>query len=108
MTNQTTEPSTYRTVLDVFRLDGRVAIVTGASRGLGAAMTMARAEAGADLVLAARTALDLEQLAAEVRRLGRRAVVVPADVTARPDVERVAAEALRNFRTVDVLVNNAG
>src|SRR3990170_2957902 len=68
-------------VLDAFRLDGRVAIVTGASRGLGEAMAVALAEAGADLVLTARTAAD---------------------------VERVAAEALRAFGGVDVLVNNAG
>jgi len=97
-----------RMVLDAFRLDGRVAIVTGASRGLGEAMAVALAEAGADLVLTARTAPDLERVAAGVRPLGRRAVAVPADVTVRADVERVAAEALRAFGGVDVLVNNAG
>ncbi len=108
MNHRTTERPNHRTVLDAFRLDGRVAIVTGASRGLGAAVAVALAEAGADLVLAARSGPDLEKVAAEVRRPGRRALVVPADVTVRADVERMAAEALRAFGEVDVLVNNAG
>jgi 2-deoxy-D-gluconate 3-dehydrogenase len=95
-------------VLDTFRLDGRVAVVTGASRGLGAAMALALAEAGAEVVLTARSAPDLEREAEGIRRLGRRALAVPGDVTARADVERLAAEALGAFGRIDVLVNNAG
>ncbi len=85
-----------------------MALVTGASRGLGAAMALALAEAGADVVLTARTGPDLEREADGIRRLGRRALAVPADVTARTEVERVAAEALGAFGRIDVLVNNAG
>ncbi len=95
-------------VLDAFKLDGKVAWVTGASRGLGKAMATALAEAGADLVLSARTVVDLEGTASEVKRLGRRAVVVQADVTRRPDVEAVVAKAMAEFDRVDILVNNAG
>ena len=80
-------------VLDVFRLNGKVAWVTGASRGLGKAMAMALAEAGADLVLSARTVVDLEGTASDVKRLGRRAVVVQADVTRRAEAEAVVAKA---------------
>ena len=108
MNHRTTEQPNRRTVLEALRLDGRVAVVTGASRGLGAAMAIALAEAGADLVLAARSASDVEKVAAEVRRLGRRALAIPADVTVRADVERMAAEALRAFGALHVLVNNAG
>jgi len=95
-------------VLDAFKLDGRVALVTGASRGLGAAMAAALAEAGADVVLTARTKDDLEDVAGGIRQLGRKALAVPADVTVRADVERATAEALAAFRRIDVLVNNAG
>ena len=85
-----------------------MALVTGASRGLGAAMATALAEAGADVVLTARTGPDLEREAEAIRRLGRRALAVPGDVTARAEVERMAAETLRAFDRIDVLVNNAG
>ncbi len=95
-------------VLDVFRLDGKVAWVTGASRGLGKAMALALAEAGADLVLSARTVVDLEGTASDVKRLGRRAVVVQADVTRRAEAEAVVAKAIAAFDRIDILVNNAG
>ena len=95
-------------VLDAFKLDGKVAWVTGASRGLGKAMALALAEAGSDLVLSARTVVDLEGTASEAKRLGRRAVVVQADVTRRLDVEAVLAKAIAEFDRVDILVNNAG
>ena len=95
-------------VLDVFRLNGKVAWVTGASRGLGKAMALALAEAGADLVLSARTVVDLEGTASDVKRLGRRAVVVQADVTRRAEAEAVVAKAIATFDRIDILVNNAG
>jgi len=95
-------------VLDLFKLDEKVAWVTGASRGLGRAMAVALAEAGADLVLSARTVVDLEGTASEVKRLGRRAVAVQADVTRKADADAVVAKAIAEFDRIDILVNNAG
>ena len=68
-------------ILDRFGLDGRVAVVTGAGLGIGRGIAIGLAEAGADVVLAARTEPDLEEVAAHLRSLGRRALVVPTDVT---------------------------
>lgn len=95
-------------VLDRFRVDGRAALVTGASRGIGAAIARALAEAGADVVLAARTPEALERVASEVEALGRRAVPVPCDVNRREDLERVVDRARAELGRVDILVNNAG
>ena len=96
------------TVLDRFRLDGKVAIVTGASSGLGVAFGKALAEAGADLVLAARRADRLEQTRALVEERGRRALTVSADVARPEDAQAVVDAAVAEFGHVDVLVNNAG
>jgi 7-alpha-hydroxysteroid dehydrogenase len=95
-------------ILDLFRLDARVALVTGAGRGIGAGIAVAFAEAGADVVCAARTPEQLEATAARVRALGRRALVVPTDVTDPLQLERVVAAALAEYGRLDVLVNNAG
>lgn len=95
-------------IFDRFRLSGKVAVVTGAGRGIGAAIARAYAEAGADVVLAARTRDDLEQVAEQVRRLGRNALVVPTDVLQEPQLEALVAATLGEFGRVDVLVNNAG
>jgi NAD(P)-dependent dehydrogenase (short-subunit alcohol dehydrogenase family) len=86
----------------------RVAIVTGASRGLGEAIALGYAHAGADLVLAARHEADLERVAAAVRRLGRAAHVVVTDVTVPAECERLAEAAIRAFGRIDILMNNAG
>ena len=77
----------------MFSLLGKTALVTGASRGMGAGLAAAMAEAGADVVVTARSTAQLEQVADAVRSLGRSALAVPADVTLVADVERVLAEA---------------
>jgi NAD(P)-dependent dehydrogenase (short-subunit alcohol dehydrogenase family) len=96
------------TVLDRFRLDGKVAIVTGASSGLGVSFAQALAEAGADLVLAARRADRLERTRVLIDELGRRAVVATADMSRPEDAQAVIDVAMGEFGHIDVLVNNAG
>jgi NAD(P)-dependent dehydrogenase (short-subunit alcohol dehydrogenase family) len=96
------------TVLDRFRLDGKVAIVTGASSGLGVAFGRALAEAGADLVLVARRVERLEATREVVEQAGRRAITVAADVALPESATAVVEAAIKEFGHVDVLVNNAG
>jgi NAD(P)-dependent dehydrogenase (short-subunit alcohol dehydrogenase family) len=96
------------TVLDRFRLDDQVAIVTGASSGLGVAFAKALAEAGANLVLAARRVDRLEATRAAVEQRGRRAITVAADVAVPESAGAVADAAMNEFGRIDVLVNNAG
>lgn len=95
-------------VLDLFRLDDRVAVVTGASSGLGAGFAVALAEAGADVVLAARRADRLAETAERVRATGRRALTVATDVADATSVDAMAAAAVDEFGRIDVLINNAG
>ncbi|MFD7010894.1 MULTISPECIES: SDR family NAD(P)-dependent oxidoreductase [Rhodococcus] len=95
-------------VLDKFRLDGRVAIVTGASSGLGVAFAKALAEAGADIVLAARRVEKLGDTAALVRATGRRALPVATDIADPDQCAALVDAAMTEFGRVDVLVNNAG
>ena len=89
-----------------FSLDGKVALVTGASRGLGQAMAVGLAEAGADLVVHASS--PPAGTAREIQRLGRRAVALGADLSRRPAQDRLVTDAIAAFGRVDILVNNAG
>jgi NAD(P)-dependent dehydrogenase (short-subunit alcohol dehydrogenase family) len=96
------------TVLDMFRLDGKVAVVTGASSGLGVAFAQALAEAGADVALGARRADRLEDTKRLVESAGRRAVAVPTDVVDPLACQALVDAAVAELGRVDVLVNNAG
>jgi 7-alpha-hydroxysteroid dehydrogenase len=95
-------------ILDRFRVDGRVAVVTGAGRGIGAGSALALAEAGADVVCAARTQEQIDETAAAVRDFGRRALAVPCDVTQRDQLEHLVEATVAEFGRIDILVNNAG
>ncbi len=93
---------------EMFSLEGRVAIVTGSGTGIGRATAKVLAQHGADIVLAGRRAALIEQTAAGIRELGRRALVVPTDVTDPGSCERLVQAAMDEYGHVDVLVNNAG
>ncbi len=93
-------------ILDQFRLDGRVAAVTGASRGLGQSLAMALAEAGADLALVERSGGTAN--AARIAALGRRAVVIRADLAEPDAVARIVEQTVAELGGIDILVNNAG
>jgi NAD(P)-dependent dehydrogenase (short-subunit alcohol dehydrogenase family) len=95
-------------VLNAFRLDGKVAVVTGASSGLGVAFAQALAEAGADVALGARRADRLQETKALVEATGRRAIAVATDVSKPEDCTALVEAAVAQLGGVDVLVNNAG
>ncbi len=95
-------------ILDRFRLDGQVAVVTGAGRGLGAAIAVAFAEVGADVLISSRTQSELESVAAQIEQAGSRAHIVVADL-AQPDATAaLAAQAVAAFGRLDIVVNNVG
>jgi NAD(P)-dependent dehydrogenase (short-subunit alcohol dehydrogenase family) len=91
-----------------FRLDGKVAVVTGASSGLGVAIALGMAAAGADVAIGARRVDRLQETRKAVERLGRRCIAVPTDVTVIEDCTRLVESAVNEFGRVDILVNNAG
>ena len=93
---------------DLFSLEGKVAIITGGSRGLGREMAIAFAEHGADIVVASRKIENCEIVAEEVRALGRRALAVGYHAASWADAERLAEVSIAEFGAVDILVNNAG
>ena len=93
---------------DRFSLSGRVAVVTGSGSGLGRATACLFAERGADVVLAGRRREPLEGAAGDVRAIGRRALVVPTDVTVPEQCQRLVSTSLQEFGRLDILVNNAG
>ena len=95
-------------ILDRFKIDGQVAIVTGAGRGIGAASAIALAECGADVLIAARTQSQLDVVAEQVRSLGRRCVTVACDLSDLDAVASLASVAADELGRIDVLVNNVG
>ncbi|MFQ5810633.1 MAG: SDR family NAD(P)-dependent oxidoreductase, partial [Armatimonadota bacterium] len=95
-------------ILDDFRLDGKVAIVTGASRGLGRAMALGLAEAGADVAVVATNEELLESVAHEIRGLGRQSLVVPTDLTKLDEINAMVQQVKDELGRIDILINNAG
>jgi len=94
--------------VSLFDLDGKNAFVTGASRGIGRSIAVALAGAGADVALVARSEHGLAETAADITALGRKAFVIPADVTSVDAVDAAVATAIEQLGQVDVVVNNAG
>lgn len=95
-------------ILDRFRLDGQAAVVTGAGRGIGAATALALAEAGADVALSARTKSQLDDIAGKITALGRKAVVVPANLADLDATASLAETAHNALGRLDIVVNNVG
>jgi len=93
---------------DLFDLSGKVAIVTGASRGLGQYFGRALAKAGADLVITSRTLSSLDEFKEEIESLGRKVLPIRMDVTSQGDIEDMVKAAMREYGKIDILVNNAG
>jgi 2-deoxy-D-gluconate 3-dehydrogenase len=93
---------------ELFSLEGKVAAVTGASRGIGRALALGFAEAGADVAVAARSEGDLETLVKEIDALGKRAIAVPTDVRDRTQIENLVRRTIDELGGLDIFVNNAG
>jgi len=94
--------------LSIFALTNKVAIVTGSGRGIGKGIALGFADVGADVVVAARTAAEIEAVAGEIRDRGRRALAVPTDTRSAEQVKDMVDKAIAEFGKIDILVNNAG
>ena len=108
MTPERRRPRDDEFEMPSLRLDGRVALVTGGSRGLGLGIALTLAHAGADVALCARTREDLENGAGLVRALGRKAYLVPADLARADEARRAVRETAEHYGRLDILVNGAG
>ena len=95
-------------ILDTFKLDGKVALVTGASSGIGQAIAIALAEAGADVACHCRTAGKSDETIAAIEKTGRRAIPVVGDLVEKTAPNKLAEETLSQFGRIDILINNAG
>ena len=93
-------------ILDKFKLDGKVAIVTGSARGLGQAMANGLAEAGADIALV--DILDMKETQKQIEKLGRRCITIKADLSSKDCVEKIVNTTVKKLGAIDILVNNAG
>lgn len=95
-------------ILDRFALNDKVAVVTGAGRSIGRGIALAFAEAGADVVCAARTGGEIQSVASEIQDIGRKAIAVPCDICEADQIDAMVAKAVEAFGRIDILVNNAG
>jgi NAD(P)-dependent dehydrogenase (short-subunit alcohol dehydrogenase family) len=100
--------SQRQSFLEKFRVDGKVALITGGSRGIGKCIALALAEAGADIILAARKLPDLEATAQEISKIGRKVLAVQANVRHLPEIETLVKKTGDEFGRIDILINNAG
>ncbi len=97
-----------KSFLEKFRLDGKVALITGGSRGIGKAIASALAEAGADIILASRKLPDLEATTQQISQTGRRVLAVQANVRHLPEIDNLVKKSMEKFGRIDILINNAG
>jgi len=100
--------SSPESLMDRFRLDGKVAVVTGSGRGIGRRIATGLAEAGADVVVSARRQADIEAVADDIQALGRRSIAIPGDVTDDRVIEALANTAVTEMGRLDIWVSNAG
>jgi dehydrogenase/reductase SDR family protein 4 len=107
MNDESMEPQNIKPFLRQFDLSGKVALITGGSRGIGRCIALGLAEAGADVVLTARKSADLEAAADDISRIGRRVLVIPANMRYLTELDKVLEVAVSKFHRVDILVNNA-
>src|SRR5688572_8657075 len=108
MTHHRRRPLDHEFEMPSLRLDGRVALVTGGSRGLGLGMALALAHSGADIALAARTAEQLESAAELIKATGRKVITLPTDVSQIEAVREMVHQTAQHFGRLDILVNSAG
>ena len=94
--------------LEMFNLSGKVAIVTGGSRGFGKAIALSLADAGADVVVASRTQADLDKVASEIESKGRKSLAISTDTTNLDSIKNLASKTIEKFSKIDILINNAG